>query len=72
MGFNSAFKGLTVSCVKQFYIQARSQNLRKATIRQDISVRPSARNISASTGRITVKFDIWVLFEHLLKDFNFH
>ena len=47
--------------------------LRKATISLVIyvrlSVRLSARNNSASTGGIFMKFDIWIFFEHLSKKF---
>jgi hypothetical protein len=37
-----------------------------------LSVRPSTWNNSASTGRIFVKFDIWILFENTSKTFKFH
>jgi len=46
--------------------------LRKATISFLMSVRPSARNNSAPTGRIFMKFDIWALFEYLSRNFKFH
>jgi hypothetical protein len=36
------------------------------------SVRPSARNNSAPSGRIFMKFDIWVFFENLSRKFKFH
>jgi hypothetical protein len=45
--------------------------LRKATIRF-MSVRRSALNNSAPTTRIFMKFDIWVFFENLLREFSFH
>ena len=45
--------------------------LRKAII-SFMSVCPSARNNSASTGRIFMKFDIWVFFENLSRIFKFH
>jgi len=35
-------------------------------------VRPSAWNNSAPTGRIFIKFDIWVFLENLSRKFNFH
>jgi len=38
--------------------QARSQKLRKATVSFVMSVRPSAWNNSAPTGRLFMKFDI--------------
>jgi len=37
-----------------------------------LSVRPSAWNSSATTGRILIKFDIWVLYENLSRKFKFH
>ena len=37
-----------------------------------LSVRLSAWNNSASTGRILMKFDVWVFFENLLRNFNSH
>jgi len=36
------------------------------------SVRPSAWNNSALTGRIFMKFDVWVFFENLWRKFKFH
>jgi hypothetical protein len=45
--------------------------LRKATISCVIPVRPSARN-SAPTGRICMKFDIWVFSDNLSRRFKFH
>jgi hypothetical protein len=47
---------------------ARSQ---KATI-SFMSVRPSAWNNSAPTGRIFIKFDILAFFEYLSRKFKFH
>ena len=38
---------------------------KKSTIIFVMSVRLSARNNSAPTGRIFMKFDIWVFFENL-------
>ena len=50
--------------------------LRKATISFIMSVRPtdppSAWNNSALTGRIFMKFDIWVFLEYLSRKFKFH
>jgi len=50
--------------------------LRKATISFAISVclsvYPSARNNSAHTGRIFMKFDIWVFFKILSMYWKFH
>ena len=42
--------------------------LRKATISLVMSVRPSARNNSPATGRIFMKFDIWVFLENLERE----
>ena len=36
------------------------------------SVRPSALNNLSPTGRILMKFDIWVFFENLFRKFKFH
>ena len=46
--------------------------LRKATFSFVMSVRPSARNSSAPTGRIFMKFDIWRFFENLPWKLKFH
>jgi hypothetical protein len=50
--------------------------LRKATISFVMSIRPSDRQSawddSAPTGRIFMKFDIWVFFEKLSRKFKFH
>jgi hypothetical protein len=45
---------------------------RKATISFVLSVRPSTWKNSAPTGRIFMKFDIWVFFENLSRKFKFH
>jgi len=37
-----------------------------------MSVRQSAWNNSAHTGRILIKFDIWVFFEKLSRKFKFY
>jgi hypothetical protein len=37
-----------------------------------LSVRLSAWNNSAPTGRFFMKFDIWIFFENLLRKFKFH
>jgi len=49
-----------------------SAKLRRATFSFITSVRPSARNNSATTGRIFMKFDIWILYENLSSKFKFH
>jgi len=46
--------------------------LREATVSFAMSIRPSARNDSAPTGRIFMKFDIWVYFEKLSRIFKIH
>jgi hypothetical protein len=46
--------------------------LRKATVSVVMSVRPSAWNSSAPTGRILMKLDISPFFENLLRKFKFH
>jgi len=45
---------------------------REATISFVISVCPSARSNSTSTGQIFSKFYIWVFFENFLKKFRFY
>jgi hypothetical protein len=49
------------------------KNRDKSTISFVISVRPSARDNSALTGRIFMKFDIWLFFffRNLLRKFKF-
>ena len=44
--------------------------LRKATSSLVMSVRPSAWNYSAPTGRIFMKFDVGVCFEYLSRKFK--
>ena len=46
--------------------------LRKATVSFAMCFCPSARNNSALTRRIFMKFDISVVFENLSRKFNFH
>jgi hypothetical protein len=46
--------------------------LRKATLSFVKSVFPSALRNSAPTGYIFMKFDIWVFFENLSREFKFH
>jgi len=46
--------------------------LRNANISFVVSVHPSARNNSALTGRVFVKFGTWVFFESLSRKFKFH
>jgi hypothetical protein len=55
-----------------FYL-AHSQNCEKRQLALScLFVRLSARNNSAPSGRIFVKFDIWVFFENLSRTFKFH
>ena len=44
---------------------------RKATLSFARSVSPSAWRNSAYTGRIFIKFDIWIFFENLSRKFKF-
>jgi hypothetical protein len=57
-------------------LQARLQNIEKDYQLHRVcrlSVRsPSAWNISAPTGLIFMKFDVWVFFENLLWKFILH
>jgi hypothetical protein len=50
---------------------SRRRKFEKATIRFIISVRLSAWNNSASTGKIFIKFDISVIFENLRQNTSF-
>jgi len=52
--------------IEELFLSAFAK-LRKAIIGFVVSIRPSARNNSAPTGRISMKFDIWVCFENLTK-----
>ena len=45
--------------------------LRRATTTSVMSVRPSAWNSSAPTGRILMKLDIWAFFENVWKNSSF-
>jgi hypothetical protein len=52
---------------------AKSDNeLRQVCLPVWSSVRPSARNNSAPTGRIFRKFDIWTFFKNLCSKLKFH
>jgi len=57
-------------CICSFW--PRSQKLRKATISFVMSVLPFSWNNSAPTGRIFLKFDVWVFCETLLRKPKFH
>ena len=59
---------------------ARSQNCEKQLLASSrlslylsvfLSVRPSAWNNSATTGRIFMKFYIWLFLENITRNFNF-
>ena len=50
----------------------RSRNCEDSTISFVTSVRLSAWYNSAPTGRIFIKFEIWVFFENRSRKFNFH
>jgi hypothetical protein len=60
--------------VKSYYWLRRVCPFVHPSVRLSIhpSVRPSACNSSAHTGRIFMKFDIWGFFENLLAIFKFH
>ena len=60
-------EGLIVFCVEAWQSWDAYAELRKATISFDIPVRPSGWNYSASTGRIFVKFHIWIFFRSVEK-----
>jgi len=46
--------------------------VRKAAIRFVMSLSLFAWNRSAHTGRVFMKFDIWVFFKNLSRKFKFH
>ena len=50
----------------------KKKKFRTATISFIASVRPSARNNSAPTGRIFIKFNIWGFFENLSRKSKFY
>jgi hypothetical protein len=57
--------------------QKRSQNCEKGLLASSclsvcLSVCPSAWNKSVTTGRIFMKFHIWIFFENLPRNFKFH
>jgi len=53
--------------------QPRSQRCEKVLLASScLFVRPSAWNNSSPSGRIFLKFDTWVFFEHLTRKFKFH
>jgi len=55
------------------HLKARSRNCEKRLLASSfLSVSLSVCNSSAVTGRIFVKFDIWIWFENLSKKFEFH
>ena len=64
-------KHINTLCGQNVEFLGSCEAMRKATINFAVSVCPSAWNNSTSTGRIFMKFDIWVFFENLLSKFNF-
>jgi hypothetical protein len=50
----------------------RGRKIAKSDIGFVLSVRPSAGIISAPNGRIFVKFDTWVFFENMYRNFKLH
>jgi len=64
---------LTVDGVKRFTPAVRHIHVKKKkTVNFVISVGLSAWNNSAPTGRIFMKFDIWVFFENLSRKLKFN
>jgi hypothetical protein len=59
------FLNVRVKFKKWAWFLGAFAKLRKSTFNFVMSVRPSAWNNSAPTGRIFMKFHIWVLFENL-------
>ena len=64
--------GVTMKFIQIFFLGGAFAYLRKATVTFDMSVRPSAWNNSAPTGRIFTKIDILLFFENLSRKFKFH
>ena len=64
------------SCLYEYWpdlFQAPSQSCEKLLLTSSsLAVRPSACNNAALTGRIFMKFDIWVFFKNLSRKFKFH
>jgi hypothetical protein len=58
--------------IYEFTLFGALAKLREATISFVIFIRPSARNNSAPTGRIFIKFDSGGFFENLSIKFKFH
>jgi hypothetical protein len=64
--FYSFYSSSHASCFLVAFVK-----LRKTTVSFIMSVRLSTRNSSVSFGRVLMKFNIWALFENLLRKFNF-
>jgi len=62
----------TLVYVKDFQLIGAFPKLREATISFVLYALPSAWNNSTNTGRIFMKFDIWVFLENLSRKFEFH
>ena len=60
------------SVINKVRYEARSQLLRKETIKFVTSVCPSARNNLAPAGRILMKFDTRLFFETMSRKFKFN
>ena len=58
--------------LQKMYFLGAFVKLRKATNILVVLVRPSAWNNLASTGRIFIKFDIWLFFESLTRKLSFY
>ena len=64
---------LASRCFTRYSLQARSQNWEKRLVASScLSVRPSARNNTAPTGRIFVEFNIWAFCVNQSKKIKFH
>ena len=64
---------MTVKSVVILSIFSKLQNQMLASSCLSVkSVRPSTWSTSAPTGRISMKFDIWLFFENLPRKFNFY
>jgi hypothetical protein len=65
LGFILALRSLSHQLLDAFL------KLRKATLSSVMPVRPTAWNNAAPTGRIFMKFDIWVFLENLRENSSF-
>ena len=71
-GMNVLLRVFMIGVLRNILVLDSLEKLRKAAISFGVSVRPSAWNNSALTGRIFLKFDIWICFENPYRKFKLH